>query len=358
MFEKLDILTIRMNVKRLMESPPGRLWAKMNEDNAFNWAVILAWNFLLSLFPIVLVVAAVLGVALGFLGVGSGGINHTVASLIPDSKAQNDTLVALNSFHQKSGIFFLVGFAGLVWSGTGLFRTMEQGFAVIFHTSQRPLLKGILMSVGMVVLLAVFGGLMLVTTAFLGLLNQLPYLPSILSNGIAVFVVQVVIGVFGGFILYLAIYYVVPNRKMDWGSVWIGAALAAVLFEALSLVFPLYLRLTGAGSGYGKTFGLLFLLMLYFYYIGIVTMVGVEVNSLLYPVPVEQPDGRESLVTPIQDGAAKPEPAPIQAPADAPAATAAVATRRRRGRRSSLKGIIAFAVLWLAGPLRHRPRIG
>jgi membrane protein len=335
-----------MKVERLLESPPGRLWAKMNEDNAFNWAVILAWNFLQSLFPIVLVMAAIIGLALGFVGVGSGQVFHTVASLIPDGKAQKDTFDALNSFHQRSGIFFLIGFAGLVWSGTGLFRAMEQAFAVIYHTRQRPLLKGILMSIGMVLLLTIFGGLMLVSTTLLGLLNQLPYIPSLLANSAVDFAVQAIIGALSGFVLYLAIYYVVPNRKMDWGSVWIGAALAGALFECLSMIFPLYLRLTGAGSGYGKTFGLLFLLMLYFYYIGIVTMVGVEVNSLLWPIPVNQPQGKESLVTPVQ----APEPAPLQTPAGAPATTAA------RGRRSRVKGLIAFAVLWLTGTLRRGPR--
>jgi membrane protein len=342
-----------MNIKRLMDSPPGRLWAKMNEDNAFNWAVILAWNFLQSLFPIVLVMAAVLGVGLGFVGVGSGQIYHTVASLIPDSKAQSDTFNALNNFHQKSGIFFLIGFVGLVWSGTGLFRSMEQAFAVIYHTRQRPLLNGILMSVGMVVLLTVFGGLMLVTTTLLGLLNQLPYLPSLLANGAVDFLLQVVIGGLSGFVLYLAIYYVVPNRRMDWGSIWIGAALAGALFEGLSLIFPLYLRLTGAGSGYGKTFGLLFLLMLYFFYIGIVTMVGVEVNSLLYPIRVDQPQARESLVTPVQ----APEPAPLQAPADATATAPEPAPQKAGGRGARIKGIVAFAVLWLTGTLRGKERV-
>jgi membrane protein len=289
-----------MNAKRLTDSLPGRLWAKMGEDNAFTWAVVLAWNFLQSLFPIVLVIAAVLGVGLGFLGVGSGTIYHTVASLIPDTKAQKDTFNALNNFHQQSGLFFVLGFAGLVWSGTGLFRAMEQAFAVIYHTRQRPLPKGILMSVGMVLLLTVFGGLMLVSTTLLGLVNQVPYVPLLLANGTVDFAVQLAVGSLSGFVLYLAIYYVVPNKKMRWGSIWIGAALAGALFECLSLIFPLYLRLTGAGAGYGKTFGLLFLLMLYFYYIGIVTMLGVEVNSLLHPIRVKQPNGSESLVTPVQ----------------------------------------------------------
>ena len=327
-----------MNVDRLMKTPPGRLVVKMGDDQAFNWAVIIAWNFLQSLFPIALVMAAVLGVGLGYIGVNSHQVYGTVASIIPDGSAQKEVLATLNTFQQKSGIFFLVGFVGLVWSGAGLFRTMEQAFAVIYHTRQRALVKGVLMSVGMVFLLTVFGGLMLVTTTLLGLLNQLPYLPTALANGTVDFALQVVLGVGTGFLLFLAIYYVVPNRRQDWGKVWIGAALAGVLFEGLSLLFPLYLRLTGGGSTYGKTFGLLFLLMVYFYFLGIVTMVGFEVNSLLYPVPVDQPQGKESPVAAAQ--APKPRPRP----------------KPRRVRRSRIKGVLAYAVLWLTGPLRRKSR--
>ena len=272
----------------------------MGEDNAFNWAVIIAWNFLQSLFPIALVMAAVLGVALGFIGVGSHQVYGTIASIIPDTNAQKEVLAMLNTFQKKSVILFLVGFAGLIWSGSSLFRTMEQAFAVIYHTPQRPLIKGVVMSVGMVLLLTVFGGLMFVSTTVLGLLNPLPYLPTALANGAVGFVLQIAFGFGLGFMLFLAIYFVVPNRRLDWGTVWVGAALAGVLFEGLSLIFPLYLRLTGVGSTFGKTFGILVLLMIYFYLLGNVTMVGVEVNSLLYKVPVDQPQGKESLVTPTQ----------------------------------------------------------
>ena len=253
-------------------------------------------------------------------------------------------LATLNTFHQKSGIFFLIGFAGLVWTGVLLFRTMEQAFAVVYHTRQRPLIKGVLMSVGMVLLLTVFGGLMLVTTTLLGLLNQLPYLPTVLANKAVDFVLQVVLGVGTGFLLFVAIYYVVPNRRLDWGKVWIGAALAGALFEGLSLVFPLYLRLTGGGSTYGKTFGLLFLLMIYFYFLGLVTMVGVEVNSLFDRVHVDQPQGKESLVTPTQ----APKPA---------APKARPRPKARHVRQSRIKGVLADAFLWLTGPLSRKSGI-
>ena len=327
-----------MNVDQLKKTPPGQLLIKMGEDNAFNWAVIIAWNFLQSLFPIALVMAALLGVGLGYVGVGSHQVYGTVASIIPDTNAQKEVLATLNTFQRKSGIFFLVGFAGLIWSGASLFRTMEQAFAVIYHTRQRPLIKGIFMSVGMVLLLTFFGGLMLVSTTIFGLLNQLPYLPTVLANGMVDFVLQVVLGLGTGFLLFMAIYYVVPNRRLAWGKVWIGAALAGVLFEVLSLIFPLYLRLTGAGSTFGKTFGLLFLLMIYFYLLGNVTMVGVEVNSLLYRVPVDQPQGKESLVTPTQ----VPEPRPRP--------------KARHLRKSRIKAVLADAVRWLPGPLHRKSR--
>lgn len=314
-----------MNVSRLTDSTVGRLFRKLGRDNAFNWAVILAWNFLQSLFPMVLVMAAILGLALGYVGIGSDQVYRTVLSIIPDGAAQGEALKALQYFHQKSGIFFLVGFAGLVWSGSGLFRSMEKAFATIYQTKQRPLPKGVLMSVGMVFLFTVFAGLMLVTSFLLGLLDKLPFLPTALHNGAAAFGIQFLVGLLAGFLLFLCIYYVVPNRQQDWGKVWPGAALAGLLFELLSLFFPLYLRLTGGGSAYGKTFALLFLLMVYFYFLGIVTMVGAELNSLLYPAEV---------------GQTEPEPAPIAKPK----------------RPSRLIGLAALGVLWATGVLRGRRR--
>ena len=314
-----------MNVGRLSDSIPGRLYSKLGRDGAFNWAVILAWNFLQSLFPIVLVMAALLGLALGFIGIGSDQVYRTVLSIIPDSAAEREAFNALQLFHQKSGIFFLVGFAGLVWSGSALFRSMEQAFATIYQTKQRPLPSGVLMSIAMVFLFTIFAGLMLVTSFLLGLLDKLPFLPEVLHNGPVAFGVQFLVGLLAGFLLFLCIYYVVPNRRQDWGKVWPGAALSGLLFESLSLLFPLYLRLTGGGSAYGKTFALLFLLMVFFYFLGIVTMVGAELNSLLYPAEV---------------GQTEPEAAPAVEPK----------------RKSRLKGLAALGVLWATGALRGRRR--
>jgi membrane protein len=95
----------------------------------------------------------------------------------------------------------------------------------------------------------------------------------------------VVIGVAAGFLLYLAIYFFVPNRKRAFRAVWPGALLAGLLFEAVTLIFPIYLSLNQGINAYGKTFGLFFVLMTFFFFVGLITMLGAELNSVLSPPP-------------------------------------------------------------------------
>jgi membrane protein len=169
---------------------------------------------------------------------------------------------------------------------------------------------------------------------------------------VTTFVLQLVVGTVAGFVLFAAIYYVVPNRKQDIRTVWPGALLAGAAFELLTLVFPIYVHYFGSSNQYGKTFGFLFLVLSLSYFVGLITMVGVELNSLIYPVPVDQPEGAAALRS--QPGGA--------ASQRAPAATQPVDPGY--GRRLLLpapkktswpKALVGMAVVGLA-TLRHRRR--
>jgi membrane protein len=275
---RLDALLKRWNA-----SFPGRFANKFNADQAPNWAVIIAWNTLGSMFPILLVIVGVLGAALSFAGVKATVVYATVLSLIPaDSGAQQETLRALETARHASGVFFLVGFLGLVWSGSSLFGSMEQAFDAIYGTGQRDFVRQKVMSVLMVLLFTVLAGAILLTSTLLGLLEHLPFLPSaLLLHGGVAFALQVAFGLIAGCTLFLAIFYVVPNGKQEIRRVWPGALLAGFAFEALTLLFPLYIRLTGGSNQYGKTFGFLFLVLSLAYFVGLITMLGAELNSLL-----------------------------------------------------------------------------
>jgi membrane protein len=279
---------------RLMESVPGRVIRKFLEDQAPNWAALIAWNTLFAMFPIVLFAASLLGYALRLFGQANVVVYTTIFSAIPGDVHQQQELVkAVSGVKSQSGILLIVGLVGLLWGGSALFGAMEQAFAVIYHTKPRAFVRQKLIAFGMVFLFTLLLGVAVATSSILPALKHIPNIPEFLYSGVAAFILQVIVGTTAGLLLFGSIYYVIPNRKQQFRKVIPGALVAGVLFELVTLVFPLYISLNKGINQYGATFGLFFLLMTFFFFIGLITMIGVEVNSVIYPVPIALP-GKDS----------------------------------------------------------------
>jgi membrane protein len=322
-----------MNLEGLKQSLPGKLGLKFVEDQSPNWAVLIAWNALFAMFPIVLFAASILGLVLRLFGQANAKVFNTLFSVIPDQNTQTQVVQAVNGVKHQTGILFLVGLVGLLWGGSALFGAMEQAFAVIYHTVPRSFIKQKLIGFGMVLVFTILAGVAVVSSAVLPALKHVPGVPSVLTSGIVAALLQIVLGVVAGFTLFASIYFVIPNRRQEWGKVWPGAVVAGVAFEVISLLFPLYLTINKGINQYGKTFGLFFLLMTFFYFLGLITMLGVQFNAVIFPVPVEQPSrrgepGRAAASAPPQSGpegegrawSSKPSPARKEQPAEEQAA--------------------------------------
>jgi len=276
---------------KLMKTVPGRVILKFLEDQAPNWAALIAWNALFAMFPIVIFAASLLGFALRLFGEANSAVYKTIFTAIPGDTS--DLLKAVSGVKSQSGVLFIVGLVGLLWGGSALFGAIEQAFAVIYHTKPRDFIRQRLIAFGMVFLFTILVGIAVATSALLPALKHIPGIPEVLYSGAAAFILQVLIGITAGFLLFGSMYYVIPNRKQQFRKVILGALVAGVLFEMITLLFPLYISLNNGINQYGKTFGLFFVLMTFFFLLGLITMVGVEVNSVIFPVPVELP-GKDS----------------------------------------------------------------
>jgi membrane protein len=298
---------------RLLKTAPGRVIQKFLEDQAPNWAALIAWNALFAMFPIVIFASSILGYALRIFGAANDAVYKTIFSVIPgDQKQQGELFNAVYGVKSQSGVLFIVGLVGLLWAGSALFGAIEQAFAVIYHTKPRDFIRQRLIAFGMVFLFTILVGIAVATSALLPALKHIPNIPEFLYSGAAAFILQVLVGITAGFLLFGTIYFVMPNRKQDFGKIIPGALVAAVLFELITLVFPLYISLNKGLNQYGATFGLFFLLMTFFFFLGLITMVGVEVNSVLYPEEVERPTGAAKIATaPKTVGDARRHPAPL-----------------------------------------------
>jgi membrane protein len=296
---------------RLMDTVPGRSIRKFLEDQAPNWAALIAWNALLALFPIVLFTASLLGFALRLFGEANDAVYKTIFSVIPnDSGQQTEVIKAVSGVKSQSGLLFIIGLIGLLWGGAALFGVMEQAFAVIYHTRPRDFIRQKLIAFGMVFLFTILVGIAVATSAILPALKHIPDIPPFLYSGVAAFILQVVVGVTAGFLLFGSMYYVIPNRRQEFRKVIPGALVAGILFELVTLLFPLYLSINKGINAYGATFGLFFLLMTFFFFLGLITMIGVEVNSVIYPVPIELPGKDGHAVARPESG---PEGEPLSA---------------------------------------------
>jgi len=288
---------------RLMDNVAGRVIRKFLEDQAPNWGALIAWNTMLAMFPIVIFAASLLGYALRLFGQANVVVYTTIFSAIPGDVHQQQELVkAVSGVKSQSGILLIVGLVGLLWGGSALFGIMEQAFAVIYHTRPRDFVRQKLIAFGMVFLFTVLLGVAVATSSILPALKHIPNIPEFLYSGAAAFILQVIVGTTAGFLLFGSIYYVIPNRKQQFRKVIPGALVAGVLFELITLVFPLYISLNKGINQYGATFGLFFLLMTFFFFVGLITMLGVEVNSVIYPVPIELPGKEGHAVAPPESG--------------------------------------------------------
>ncbi len=320
-----------------MDSFPGRVVRRFGEDGGTNQAIVVAWNSLTALFPIVLALATIAGFVLGVLGAGDRALDSTLLALIPDDRSREAALRAVEGVKQRAGLLAVVALVSFVWSGSSLFGAMEQAFDAIFRIPNRGFVRQKLMALAMMGIFCVLIFVAVATSAVLPLLGRLPGIPAGMAAQPLAGALQFGVGTVSGFGLFYAIYRVVPNRRQRFVDTWRGALFAGVAFELLTLLFPLYVRFNGGLNQYGASFALLFILLTFFYLLGMITMLGVEVNAVAGG-PATVPRGR-ARAGPPQQARRAPQPSVLVEPRRRPAAG-----RRRNPVKQALLAVLAAGI--------------
>jgi len=251
-------------IKRLQAWLPVRVLGAFGASQAANYASALAFNVLLAMFPLMLGVLAIVG-----LSVRDPATEARFQSLIIETfpgSAQPELIRALHGVKDSAGLLGIVSIAGLIWSGSGVFATMEFAFARIFGVRQRDAVRQKLM--GFVMMLVLVAAVV-VTVGANAVAALLP----------AAWILSFVVGALVMVGLLVLLYRLVPNRTFGVMEVLPGALLAGVLIEALSLAFPLYTRFAGGFNTYGAQFALFFLLAAWFYLLSNLILLGAVYNK-------------------------------------------------------------------------------
>ena len=282
------------SARKLQGSGLGHFLAKYGRDQADDHAALIAFSALFSMFPLIGALLTLLGI---FIRDDKKlqDLVGTVEKLFPAQLA--DLLGFLQETRQITGLLGILSFVGLLWSASALFGSMAKAFNIFYGVKERGFLRQRLMAF---VMIFVFLGLIVVSVAasslatfLLGFSPQRAPIP-LPGLGLLQSLIGWAVSVGSAFLMFLAIYWIVPNGPLKIGKVWRGALLAAILFALINQLFPLYLRFFGGGFQTYKTLGLFLLLMTWFYFLARILVLGCELNAFLSPLPASAQTAAEA----------------------------------------------------------------
>lgn len=257
-------------IRRVRDSLPVRVLQAFGASQASNYASALAFNTLLAMFPLMLGILAIIGLSIRDPA-AEASFQALIVATFP-ATAQPELIRALHGVKDSAGLLAVISITGLIWSGSGIFATMEFGFAQIFGIPQRDTVRQKLMGFVMLIVLVVAVGVTVGVNALAGLLP-------------AAWLLSFVVGATAMVALLVLLYRLVPNRTYPLREVLPGALLAGVLIEVLSLVFPLYEHIAGGFNTYGAQFALFFVLAAWFYLLSNLVLLGAVYNKFRAGTP-------------------------------------------------------------------------
>ena len=257
------------------------LYVKGYEDNVTGLAGMVAYNLLLSLFPLALVALFVAGSVLQ-----SSDIQDRVLSdlqeLFPDAAEDTirDTLTRVRENATSFGVFALIA---SIWFGSSFWGALDTAFCRIYHVECRRWLEqkrfGLVMLVVIIVFMAATVLLPTLQTTLVRGARNLPF--GLAGYGDEVFVVTLAISLMVLFGVLCVIYWAVPNRFVPWRAIWPGALVATVAVAIVDYAFPAYLDespLTKVSS----TLVFLMIVLIWFYAIAFIILGGGLINALRF----------------------------------------------------------------------------
>jgi membrane protein len=253
------------------------------EDEALSRGAAIAFYTVTSIAPVLLIVVAIAGLAFG-RDAAQNAISEQLSGLMGQQTADVLQSAVASAAGQSSGILAtLIGIGTLIATASGVFGEMQAALNAIWKTeapamSVSRLLQARAISLGLV---AALGFLLIVSLAVsAGLTAFGNYLDSILPVGKLILpMLNFTVSLLLLAILFAAIYKVLPDRRLQWRDVIVGAVVTAVLFTVGKTLIGWYLGSSAVASSYGAAGGLI-VLLLWVYYSVQIFLLGAEFTKI------------------------------------------------------------------------------
>jgi membrane protein len=254
------------------------LYWKGYEDNVTGLSGMVAYNLLLSLFPLALVVLFITGTVLESQSLEARAIAD-LRRLFPTTSEGTITSL-LHHIRDHATSFGVIAVVTSIWFGASFWGALDTAFCRIYHVECRKWVEQKRFALLMLfVTLLLVAATVVVPTAQSILVRGARELPFGLAHlGGVVYLLTLVAGLTVLFLVLCLIYGAVPNRFVPWRAVWPGALGATLAIALVDYIFPIYL----SGSPLkqvGSVVTFIVVLLIWFYAIAFIILGGGLINA-------------------------------------------------------------------------------
>lgn len=251
-----------------------------SEHRALRLGAALAFYTIFSIAPLFLIVLAIAGFSFGEEA-ARRQLFDQLNGLVGQQGGEAIQAVVASADKPKAGAWATVVAVFTLFIGaTGVFVQLQDALNTIWQVRREPgrgfrrFLKDRLLSFAMVLVIGFLLLVSLVISAGLAALGK--FMSGLVPAQAIVWQVLnflISLGLIG--LLFAMIFKVLPDVKIAWREVWMGALLSAILFNLGKFALGLYLGRSSVTSAYGAA-GSLVIILLWVYYASQTLFLGAE----------------------------------------------------------------------------------
>jgi membrane protein len=250
------------------------------DNKVFKLSAALAYYTIFSIPGLLIVIIWVAGIFYGETLVEDTVYGQLANFIGKDTAVQIREALRSSVYSTDSGWTTTLGLITLIFGATGVFGEIQDSINHIWHLKAKPrkgrglfliIIINRLLSFSMIIVLAF---LMLVSLMVHGILQVvLDKMSGGTMEAVMIYVLNLVISFLFTVLLFAAIFKVLPDARIKWRHIMVGAVTTAILFMVGKYLITYYLGKSAVTTTYGAT-GSFIIILLWVYYSALILYLG------------------------------------------------------------------------------------
>lgn len=244
-------------------------------------AAEMAYFLLLSLFPILLVIANIIPL----LPFDPNEVLSLVADFVPQDIYSVIEPIIEGYLASGSGGAISIGLIAAIWSASKVITTLRRVLDEVYGSEQTSnfivgrilsllTMIAILLVIGLALFIFIFGEqILFFVEESIGI--SIPFIQEFLLLRYVVLIAIL-------FLVFLIVYWFVPNHSLTFKYSYQGAIFATIGWLILTQGFSTYVNLAGGDAVANATFGAFIVLMLFLYLSSMIILLGALMNAMIF----------------------------------------------------------------------------